>query len=575
MSYRDVMNAFSNCNFGAILASENDTILDINEAGVRLLHATDSLLEKSLQDVAPFLLKSSEAFTFGNPEFNQYLLPCPEPEIPDLPPNTRILVFRDATKEFQYDLLKNVFDHLSDAITVWDNECRMLTLNSAAVKLEAHLIKDVMGKRVTSLYQANNGSILVIPQTIKEKKPFLDLRQDFVTHSGKELQILSNNYPIIKDGQLLGAMSIMEDWSKMDELNRKIIELQGKLLGRENQTKSIKGSLLAAKYKFNDIVYSTEDMRSVVEKCKKVAKSDAPIMIYGETGTGKELFTQSIHNASPRAKGPFLAVNCAAIPDTLLESMLFGTEKGAYTGAEKLEGLFEQANKGTLLLDEINSMNISLQSKLLRVLQEGSFRRVGGSQLIHVDVRVLSNINIPPLEAIRENKLRQDLYYRLGVININVPPLRNRKEDIRLLVKNFIMDCNCRLRKNVSDIDAVTCELFFCYEWPGNVRELQHAVEYAMNILPDEIDYITPEYIPEHILEKVHPNMDMICNGDNVITMESVMEAAGRHFLKNLLMKNNCNVSQTARAIGITRQGLQHRMRKLGISINNLTTQEK
>ena len=154
-------------------------------------------------------------------------------------------------------------------------------------------------------------------------------------------------------------------------------------------------------------------MRVLVDRCKQVAKSSSSVMIYGETGTGKELFAQSIHNASRRAQGPFLAINCAAIPENLLEGLLFGTEKGAYTGAESHPGLFEQANGGSLLLDEINSMNINLQPKLLRVLQEGTVRRVGSTRERKVDVRVLSNINIPPEEALAAHKLRQDLYFRL------------------------------------------------------------------------------------------------------------------------------------------------------------------
>ena len=186
-------------------------------------------------------------------------------------------------------------------------------------------------------------------------------------------------------------------------------------------------------------------------------------MIYGETGTGKELLAQSIHNASRRADGPFLAINCAALPENLLEALLFGTEKGVYTGAEHRTGLFEQANGGTLLLDEINSMNISLQAKLLRVLQDGVIRRVGGNTEIHVDVRVLSNINIPPYQAIAENKLRRDLYYRLGVVNIHIPALKDRKEDIALLCKHFIINYNKKFRKNVRNVDYNVLEKFYHY----------------------------------------------------------------------------------------------------------------
>lgn len=570
MNYRELMDAFSYSGLGALLVAEDNTILDINESGDRLLHGGGSLEGSRLETSAPFLCQDEQDPIFGNPAFNEYLLRCPSPQISELPSSTRMLVFRDATAEFHNGLLKNVFDHVSEAITIWDSKCRMLMLNSAAAKLEAHLINDVLGRHVTSLYEARNNSILVIPKMISDKKPLLNQRQDFVTHSGKELQIVSNNYPILQNDQVFGAMSMMEDWTKLDELNKRIIELQRTLVNHSKNPGAKKGSPLSAKYHFNDIVYSGKSMTATVAKCKRVAKSDAPVLIYGETGTGKELFAQSIHNASPRANNPFIAINCAAIPDTLLESMLFGTEKGAYTGAERREGLFEQADTGTLLLDEINSMDIALQSKLLRVLQERSFRRVGGSKLIHVDVRVLSIINIPPLEAIEQGLLRQDLYYRLGVIIINIPPLCKRKEDILLLAKSFIMDCNQRLSKNVSDVDAATVELFYSYDWPGNVRELHHAIEYAMNILPDSACLITPKDIPEHILEKVDPEMMTSPAISQPTSMESVMQDAGRRYLYHALLEHNGNISSTAKAMGISRQNLQYRMKKLDVHVADL-----
>ena len=361
---------------------------------------------------------------------------------------------------------------------------------------------------------------------------------------------------------------MMKDFTKLEELQKHIISLQSALLRQNKEKKPQKQSVLAARYHFNDITYSGHTMRAVVERCKQFAQSDTSVMIYGETGTGKELFAQSIHNASARANGPFLAINCAAIPETLLESMLFGTEKGAYTGSEKREGLFEQADGGTLLLDEINSMDITLQSKLLRVLQEGNFRRVGGSKLIDVNVRVISNINIPPLQAIEENKLRSDLYFRLGVINVNVPALRERTEDIPLLAKNFILSCNERLNKNVHELSAETLEIFRAYHWMGNVRELQHAIEYAMHLVPAGKTQITPDYIPEHILSAARSEkqtLPIISAPHERPSMEEVMDEAGRRYLTEVLTENGGNISQTARALGITRQNLQHRMKKLDV----------
>lgn len=579
MNYRELMETFSFCKMGVILADETDIILEINEAGTAMLHCGEPPLNKQVQEVAPFLVTQGDPgdnTAFGNPLFNEYLLPCPAPVPAGLPFGTHLLVFRDATKDFRHDILEHVLNYVSEAITVWDSEGRFLMLNDAATKLEAHLINNVLGKHVTSLYEAQNDSILVIPEVIQKKKPILNLRQDFITHTGKELQIVNNSYPILKEGRVVAATCLMEDWTKMDELSKRIIELQRILVDQSTGTKPKKDHVSMAKYHFNDIIYSCPAMQNIIAKCKQVAGSASAVMFYGETGTGKELFAQSIHNASPRAERPFIAINCAAIPDTLLESILFGSEKGAYTGAERREGLFEQANTGTLLLDEINSMNISLQSKLLRVLQDGIIRRVGGTQSIQVDVRILSNTNIPPLQAIEDGLLRRDLYYRLGVVNITIPPLRERKEDIPLLCKNFILSCNEKLLKNVSALDAAALELFNTYDWPGNVRELQHAIESAMNVAPDELEKITPEYIPEHIRIKVYGSappphyIPSLSTAVNIPTMEGVMQDAAYRFLCQALLDHDKNISQTARALGITRQTLQHRMKKNGLTLEDL-----
>lgn len=570
MNYHDVMDVFSQCGLGAILVAEDDTVLDVNDAGEQLLHSEEKPHGKTLAEAAPFLLCGKEESCFGNPSFNQYLLPCPTPDLTNLPPNTRMLVFRDATKDFRHDLLESVFNQVSEAITVWDDQCRILMLNDAAVKLEAHLINNVIGKHVTTLYEPRNNTILVIPRVVEEKKPVLNLRQDFTTHTGKELQILSNNYPIFKNNALIGASSLMEDWTRMDQLNKQIIDLQRKLMGRQKSGMPAKANVLPAKFCFNDIVYSSPAMKEVIAKCKRVARSDSSAMFYGETGTGKELFAQSIHNASRRAERPFIALNCAAIPDTLLESLLFGTEKGAYTGAERREGLFEQAHTGTLLLDEINSMNVALQSKLLRVLQDGQIRRVGGTESVFVDVRILSNINIPPQEAIQQNLLRQDLFHRLGVVTITIPPLRERKQDIMLLVKTFIDIGNKKSLKNVSDIDPQAYELLHEYDWPGNVRELEHAVEYALIMIPDEMRLITREHLPDHIQMAVTGQIQSTGSANEAATLESVMKEAGARFLRKVLLDNGRNVTKAAAALGMTRQNFQQRMKRLGLKLENL-----
>lgn len=562
MDHHDLMEAFSRCRLGVILADADDNVQDINAAGERLLQRGETPRGMPLREVAPFLLEKEGEAGFANPAFDRYLLPCPSPKLPDLPGGARLLVFRDATKDFRHDILEKIFNNVSEAIAVWDGESRILMLNAAASRLEAQLFEDISGKHITSLYEAGKDSMLAIPLVIDNKKPVHNLRQNYLTHFGKELQIVSNSYPVLKDEQLIAAVCTMEDWSKTEELNKRVIELQRMLVGR---AKPKKDGALPAKYVFDDILHSGDAMRDTVRKCKRVAESDSFVMLCVETGTGKELFAQSIHNASRRADRPFIAINCAAIPDSLLEAMLFGTEKGAYTGSERREGLFEQADTGTLLLDEINSMNVTLQSKLLRVLQDGIFRRVGGTRNIQVDVRVLSNINVSPQHAVEQKLLRQDLYHRLGVVSITIPPLRERRQDIELLARTFLAARSKKWLKNVSGIDPEVLHLFYLYPWPGNVRELEHAIEYAMNMIPDGTDTITPEHIPDHILLAVNGPAAPAAPKGEAPTMESVMEEAGRRFLRKALSSNEWNISQTAKALGLTRQNLQHRMRRLGV----------
>lgn len=571
VEYQQAMNVLSQCGLGAVLVSSDSTIISVNEEGNRLLHGDGKLEGKLLLDIAAPLCIESEKPIFANVVFGEYLVRCPTPELSGIPSRFRVIVFRNAVNDACHDMLISVLNQIGESVILCDAEGRVYLLNDAAVKMDSIVTQDVLGEDVKEVYRTRDGSDLTIPQVIENKRPILNYRQYYTTRYGKDVDIVSNNFPITQNGQLLGAFSVMEDWSKIDDLHKQIIDLQDRLTGRISSTGHKRNAVLTAKYKFRDIVYISDIMSSVAERCKQVAKTDSSVMIYGETGTGKELFAQSIHNASKRTAGSFLAINCAAIPENLLEALLFGTEKGAYTGAECRAGLFEQANFGTLLLDEINSMNINLQSKLLRVLQDGMIRRVGGISEIHVDVRVLSNINLPPYQAIEENKLRRDLFYRLGVVNINVPPLRERKEDIALLAKSFIIQYNKKLVKNVKNIDKTTLEEFYAYSWPGNVRELQHAIEHAMNIMPDNVSVITPNYIPEHIISEstatsLMPSQALPTDGP----LNNIMKDVERRTICGILRKNDGNISKSARALGMSRQNLQYRIKRYKIDVEAL-----
>ena len=286
----------------------------------------------------------------------------------------------------------------------------------------------------------------------------------------------------------------------------------------------------------------------------------------GETGTGKEFVVQSIHSASPRKNGPFVAQNCSAFPATLLESILFGTIKGSFTGAEDRPGLFELADGGTLFLDEINSMPIELQSKLLRVLQDGTLRRIGDNKIKQIDARIIASMNIDPEQAVRNKELRLDLYYRLNVVSLTVPPLRERKSDILTLANHFINIYNNKLNCHVSGISEETSKAFFAHSWPGNVRELQHVIEHAMNIMSGQV--IELGDLPANIGQPNNLQMGDDCT-------ESIKESSLNHVERKYLIKaldqSKGNVSKAALLLGIPRQTLQNKL-KMHKLMDNLSS---
>lgn len=573
---KDVMEALSQCGLGALLADGHDRIADINSAGRTLLRGRGEI-GASLRDVAPAFCEDSASPSYLNVSFGEYVQRCPAPEVTDLPPDLRLIAFRDARNDVCHDMLLQVVNQVSDSVILCDEEGRVFFLNDAAVRMDSLLMQEVAGKNLHDVYTVLNEKELEIPQVMKSCQPRLNVRQHYVTWHGKNVDIVDDTYPVVLNRKVLGGFSIMRDWTQVDQLHRQVLELQGALLEQKSPGAGAgRKNPLSARYHFEDLIYCSAVMDCVIARGRMCAKSDSSVMICGETGTGKELFAQSIHNASRRSAGPFLAINCAAIPENLLESLLFGTEKGVYTGAERRAGLFEQANGGTLLLDEINSMPLALQSKLLRVLQDGLVRRVGGSTEIHVNVRILSNINIPPQQAVREQKLRSDLLYRLGAVNLTIPPLRERTGDVPLLTKHFILEFNKKLLKNVQGMDPDVAQIFLSYGWPGNVRELQHAIEHAMNLLPDTAASISRDTLPDYILAgsaetetPAAPPAPAAEKTPDPAPYRKIHDIE-RDMLIEKLRENKGNISRTARALEISRQNLQYRIKRNHIDLGEL-----
>ncbi len=315
-------------------------------------------------------------------------------------------------------------------------------------------------------------------------------------------------------------------------------------------------------YRFDDIIGDSQALKKVLSVVKKVAYSNASILIEGETGTGKELIAGAVHYNSGRSEKPFIKVNCAALQDTLLESELFGHEKGAFTGADKQRiGRFEQANFGTIFLDEIGDMSPSTQAKVLRVLQEQEFERVGGTKTIKVDVRVISASNKDLREEIAAKSFRDDLYYRLNVVNIYIPPLRERREDILPLAKYFLRRFSGEMSKKVTGFTSEAESLLREYEWPGNIRELRNTLE--RSVLLSEKDWIRPDDLSLHGLDGMEPlnnaeKFQMPEGGIPLVEME-------KKLILDALEKANWVQKEAAQYLGVSRRVMHYKIQKFGI----------
>lgn len=334
MNYQDAITVLGQTGLGAVVIAPDSAILFSNSTAETLL-GRDTLSGFKLHDLAPELCQSPQSAQYANPSFGQYLLPVSAPQVNDLPPKAQLIVFRNATSDACHDMLIQILNKMTQSVVLCDADNRMYLLNDAAVDLDSMVTRDVLGKPLQDCYVMLDGEEMAIPQVIRNRKSKLNHRQYYATQYGKEVLSISSTYPIVQNGQVLGGFNVLEHWSAIDDLQAKLLE----------QSNAGKRSALSAKYTFRDIIHTSSHMHSVLLKCRQAAKSDSSVMLYGETGTGKELFAQSIHNASQRANGPFLAINCAALPETLLESLLFGTERGAYTGAEKRAGLFDNRHR--------------------------------------------------------------------------------------------------------------------------------------------------------------------------------------------------------------------------------------
>lgn len=460
-----------------------------------------------------------------------------------------------------------IFDEYSDGVLITDKDGIIVYYNHAMSRIDELDPEKALLNRVTDVYDLDDHTSLIM-RCLHTRRPIVDEPIYYRTRMGKFANTIHNVHPIFNKNKLAGAICFVRDFNVLTETlsSMRLPDSQYRMHHHE--------------ITFDTIIGREPALKDALNAARMAANTPSPVMLYGETGTGKELFARAIHNHSPRHEKKYTPVNCAAIPENLLEGILFGTSKGAFTGSINKAGLFERTSQGTIFLDEINSMPVGLQSKILRIVQEGKVRRVGALKEIKFDLKIISSVNQDPHISIADKSLRSDLFYRLGVVFIHIVPLRDRIADLPLLVNHFIAKHNKALGKQVRGIDHQVMDMFSRYPWPGNVRELEHVIEGAMNIMGQD-DQIRTTYLPSHfangcgMIRPANPRSlrrtTAYITGyqDREIQNSDLMFNKKEHEKKMVwqaLMQYRGNVTRAAGKLGISRQLLYYKMKKFNLS---------
>jgi len=436
-----------------------------------------------------------------------------------------------------------ILNNVHEGIVIADTEGRVVYVNEANARITGQNNKEVIGRYVKDVVP--ESSLLEVLETGKEK---LGTR----TRVGDKY-VISNIVPIYDEGQLIGSISVFMDITELEELNKKLKEAEEQI---SHLSAQLSGFLGNGEF----VAGQNPAMQKVLYIARKAAGVNSNVLITGESGTGKELLARFIHQSGVRRDKPFVTVNCAAIPESLLESELFGYEAGAFTGADRhgKKGLFEQADKGTIFLDEIGDMPLVLQVKLLRVLQDQEIRRLGGTKRIKLDIRVIAATNKAIEKMVEEGTFREDLYFRLNVIRINIPPLRARPEDIPIYVKHLLHKLCRRIGKDIPEVTPSAMKSLIMYNFPGNIRELENILEKCL--VMDEDGVIDQADLTESL------NTPRQSSGFYINTSGKwpSLREVERELLKRTLALYS-NRSQAAKMLGISRATLYRKLREMGL----------
>ncbi len=433
-------------------------------------------------------------------------------------------------------LLHAILNSIADGVFTIDTTWRITSFNPAAELITGYKQKQVLGKPCNLVLAGDMcDEECPLKKTIDTGETITNIETSIVNAQGEKVPVSVNTALLMDDrGEIIGGVETFRDLSRIKQLAN---ELHGH-------------------YSFSNIVGKNPAMQKIYEIIDTVSETNSTVLILGETGTGKDLVARAIHYHSPRSKAPFIKVSCAALPETLLESELFGHTKGAFTGAVRDKpGRFQRADGGTIFLDEIGELSLTVQVKLLRILEEQQFEPLGATRPVTVDVRIIAATNRDLQAGIREGWFREDLYYRLNVVPITLPPLRQRKDDIPLLIDHFIHDNNEKTGKHISSVSPEVLEIMTDQQWTGNVRQLEHAIEYAF--IHCKGHTIQLHHLPETLRE----------GGEQAALLgsENSLEDAEKHIIENALRQHGYNKTATARSLGISRTTLWRKIKQFAI----------
>lgn len=510
----------------------------------------DGLLDQNIDKMFPgIVIKPSSNAVYIDGQWIQYALR-------ELSNGQKLLIFiyqhSNSEEIYQFTL-----DLIDIGVQIYSGDSTLLFLNSASAEMSGIKRREVLGKRLTSIYETDETQSSVLG-TLSTHTAVYHKVDNFTVRNGSNVTVLNNAIPFFdRRGNLDAVVNLEYSQQSIERLisTTKIIQ---KIIPKHEE------AVDARYYHFNDIIGHSKCLTDAINLAKMAAAQQSCVFIIGETGTGKELFAQSIYSASCSSK--FISINCSTITEGLADAILFGTVKGAFTGSVDSEGLFAAADGGMLFLDEINSLALSTQARLLRVLQEGTYMKVGAVKESRCNVRVLASCNQNPWELMQTGKLREDLFYRLSSSVIKVPPLRERIDDLRELIDYFLSELSRKFPKPVPSVSEEVFSLLSQYNWPGNIRELKNVMEFAINFSLGpriEINHL-PGYIQSRLqyIQVPDPEEDLSFPYAAQQNLTDLVNTYERDLIEQALRRSKYNITKTADSLGLSRQALQYKLRK-------------